>query len=112
MQMYVNFFDRFQRADHEAETIGIVLCSEKNDAMAKITLPEGASLVSGSLRVLAGELEGRAYKHTLVSFWTDNTPMADRAKLQWVVRGPAGAEVQIVVRHEKAGTVRSTLTLE
>ena len=40
MQMYVNFFDRFQRVEHEARTIGIVLCSEKNDAMAKITLPE------------------------------------------------------------------------
>lgn len=40
MQMYVNFFDRFQRAEHEAKTIGIVLCSEKNEAMAKITLPE------------------------------------------------------------------------
>jgi hypothetical protein len=40
MQMYVNAFDRFQRAEHEAETIGIVLCSEKNDAMVKITLPE------------------------------------------------------------------------
>ena len=32
MQRYVNFFDRFQRAEHEARTIGIVLCSEKNDA--------------------------------------------------------------------------------
>ncbi len=40
MQMYVNYFDRFQRAEHEAKTIGIVLCSEKNDAMVKITLPE------------------------------------------------------------------------
>ena len=40
MRMYVNFFDRFQRAEHEAKTIGIVLCSEKNEAMAKITLPE------------------------------------------------------------------------
>jgi predicted nuclease of restriction endonuclease-like (RecB) superfamily len=40
MQMYVNFYDRFQRAEGEAKTIGIVLCSEKNDAMAKITLPE------------------------------------------------------------------------
>lgn len=39
MQMYVNFFDRFQRAPHEEKTIGIVLCSEKNDAMVKITLP-------------------------------------------------------------------------
>ena len=41
MQMYVNYYDRFQRADHEARTIGIVLCSDKNDAMVKITLPEG-----------------------------------------------------------------------
>jgi len=39
MQMDVNFFDRFQRAKHEAKIIGIVLGSEKNDATAKITLP-------------------------------------------------------------------------
>ena len=41
MQMYVNYFDRYQRVEHEARTIGIVLCSDKNDAMVKITLPEG-----------------------------------------------------------------------
>src|SRR6266851_6250559 len=29
MQMYVNFFDRFQRTGDEAKTIGIVLCSDK-----------------------------------------------------------------------------------
>jgi predicted nuclease of restriction endonuclease-like (RecB) superfamily len=40
MQMYVNYFDRFQRLDGEAKTIGIVLCSEKNEAMVRITLPE------------------------------------------------------------------------
>ena len=40
MQMYVNYFDRFQRAEHEAKTMGIMLCSDKNDAMARITLPE------------------------------------------------------------------------
>jgi predicted nuclease of restriction endonuclease-like (RecB) superfamily len=40
MQMYVNFFDRFQRLDGEAKTIGIVLCSDKNEAMVRITLPE------------------------------------------------------------------------
>jgi len=40
MQMYVNYFDRFQRTEDEARTIGIILCSEKNDAMVKITLPE------------------------------------------------------------------------
>lgn len=46
MQMYVNYFDRFHRARHEARTIGIVLCSEKNDAMAKITLPDNARIVA------------------------------------------------------------------
>ena len=40
MMMYANYFDRTQRAPHEAKTVGIVLCSEKNDAMVKITLPE------------------------------------------------------------------------
>lgn len=40
MQMYVNYFDRFQREAHEAKTIGIVLCSDKNDAMVRITLPD------------------------------------------------------------------------
>jgi len=40
MQMYVNYFDRYQREEQEAATVGIVLCSDKNDAMVKITLPK------------------------------------------------------------------------
>lgn len=48
MQMYVNFFDRFQRADGEAKTIGIVLCSDKNDAMVKISLPEDGGRIRAS----------------------------------------------------------------
>jgi len=40
MQIYVNYFDRTQRSEHENKTIGIVLCSEQNAAMVKITLPE------------------------------------------------------------------------
>ena len=40
MRMYVNWFDRFQRVEGEEPTIGIVLCSEKNDAMVSITLPD------------------------------------------------------------------------
>lgn len=40
MRLYVNYFDRYERAEHEAPTIGIVLCSSKNDAMVKIALPD------------------------------------------------------------------------
>lgn len=79
--------------------------------IGEITLPEGASLVSGTLRQSAGELEGRVYKHTLVSFWTDTTPTADRAKLQWVVYAPGGT-AEVVVRHEKAGVVRASIKLQ
>ncbi|MCB9762055.1 MAG: DUF1016 domain-containing protein [Alphaproteobacteria bacterium] len=39
-QMYVNWYDRFQREEWEQPTVGVVLCSEKNDAMVRITLPE------------------------------------------------------------------------
>jgi predicted nuclease of restriction endonuclease-like (RecB) superfamily len=48
MQMYVNYFDRFQREEHEAPTVGIVLCSDKNDAMVKITLPEDTDQIHAS----------------------------------------------------------------
>ena len=48
MQMYVNYFDRHQREQHEAPTVGIVLCSDKNDAMVKITLPEGNQQIHAS----------------------------------------------------------------
>lgn len=84
---------------------------QSRGVIGEISLPPGAELIAGALRAHAGELEGRAYKHTLVSFWTDTTPMADRAKLQWVVHAPGGGQVQIVVRHEKAGTVRTTVVL-
>ncbi len=40
LQMYVNYFDRFHRAEHENPTVGVVLCSEKNDAIVEITLPK------------------------------------------------------------------------
>jgi predicted nuclease of restriction endonuclease-like (RecB) superfamily len=62
MLMYVNYFDRTQRAPHEAKTVGIVLCSEKNDAMVKITLPEdNDQIVAATYRMyLPTEAELRA----------------------------------------------------
>jgi predicted nuclease of restriction endonuclease-like (RecB) superfamily len=40
MQMYVNYYDRFVRLEHENKTIGIILCRDKNVTLVKITLPE------------------------------------------------------------------------
>ena len=40
MQMYVNYYDRFVKQADENNTIGIVVCKTKEDAIVEITLPE------------------------------------------------------------------------
>lgn len=61
MLMYVNYYDRAQRAEHENKTIGIVLCSEQNAAMVKITLPENDQIIAATyLRYLPTEAELQA----------------------------------------------------
>ena len=57
------------------------------------------------------QLEGKAYKHTGVSFWPDHNVTDDRAKIEWIVRGTQGDEVQLTARHDRAGTVRAKVTL-
>jgi murein tripeptide amidase MpaA len=79
--------------------------------VADIALPAGATLTAGKAREFAGELEGRAYKHTLMSFWSDTSPTADRAKLVWVVHAPQGGQVDIALRHDKAGALHVPLEL-
>lgn len=44
MQMYVNYFDRHVKLPDELPTIGIVLCSRKNDAFVELTLPADANI--------------------------------------------------------------------
>ena len=35
MQMYVNYYDRYEKLEDENPTIGILLCKEKNDALVE-----------------------------------------------------------------------------
>jgi predicted nuclease of restriction endonuclease-like (RecB) superfamily len=48
LQMYVNYYDRFEKQDFENPTIGILLCTDKNDAVVKITLPENNNTIIAS----------------------------------------------------------------
>ncbi len=48
LQMYVNFYDRYEKKDFENSTIGILLCADKNDAVVKITLPEDNKTIIAS----------------------------------------------------------------
>jgi hypothetical protein len=44
MQMYVNYYDRYEKQEYENPTIGILLCQEKNDAMVELTLPKDSNI--------------------------------------------------------------------
>lgn len=44
MQMYVNYYDRHVKLDHEKPTIGILLCKQKNSAVIELTLPPNANV--------------------------------------------------------------------
>ena len=44
MQMYVNYYDRFEKLKDENKTIGILLCKESDKAMVEITLPKDSNI--------------------------------------------------------------------
>ncbi len=48
LQMYVNYYDRFEKQAFENSSIGILLCADKNDAVVKITLPENNKTILAS----------------------------------------------------------------
>lgn len=48
LQMYVNYYDRYEKQDFENYTIGVLLCADKNDAVVKITLPENNQSIVAS----------------------------------------------------------------
>lgn len=48
MQMYVNYYDRKVRLEDENETIGIILCKDKNESIVEMTLPENNTQIFAS----------------------------------------------------------------
>lgn len=44
MQMYVNYYDRYEKTAEENPTVGILLCQEKSDALVELTLPENVNI--------------------------------------------------------------------
>lgn len=48
LQMYVNYYDREEKLPHENPTIGILLCTDKNDSVVKYTLPSDSKNIVAS----------------------------------------------------------------
>lgn len=78
---------------------------------ARINLPEGGKLILGKRDQEIGQLEGRSNK--LFAGWFSSREVTDNEqRLEWVVRGAAGEEVEVVVKSERAGTIRTKLKLD
>ena len=48
LQMYVNYYNRYEKQPDENPTIGILLCTEKNDTMVRLALPENNNTILAS----------------------------------------------------------------
>lgn len=74
MQMYVNFFDRFVKQSTENNTIGIILCKEKTDALVEITLPPDANIHAAEYQLY---LPSKAELQQRLNEWTAESPWGD-----------------------------------
>lgn len=48
VQMYVNYYDRTEKLPDENPTIGILLCTAKNDTLVRMTLPADNNTIVAS----------------------------------------------------------------
>jgi Zinc carboxypeptidase len=77
----------------------------------ELDLPEGVRVAAGEVKTEVGQLSGRAQKRS-TTWWGNDESTKDLAKLEWVIEAPAGTEIGIEARHQRAGTVRRRVTLE
>ena len=78
--------------------------------VCEIGLPEGATLQSGKPREELVQLEGRSYKSAFADSMEGGTD--DRLKVEWIVHAPNGGKVQLIARHDRAGTLRTEVELK
>jgi murein tripeptide amidase MpaA len=77
-----------------------------------IHLPPGVVLMSGRERVEAGHLDGHAPKNSLQAFQPNREVTGDRAVAEWVVHGARGTAIALTASADRAGTVRTEVTLD
>ena len=77
-----------------------------------IHLPPGVTLVSGQERVVGAHLEGHAPKSSLQAFLPSREITGDRAVVEWVVSGERGTAIALSASADRAGTVRTEVTLD
>jgi murein tripeptide amidase MpaA len=78
----------------------------------EIHLTPGASLQSGKPRIEGPQLDGHAPRNSLQAFLPGRQVTADRAVAEWVVTAPRGTRLALTAVADRAGTVRTEVTLD
>ena len=78
-------------------------------AVVELTGPAGLEVLDPPARREVGQLAGRSELELRSDRTNDGT--ADRALVTWTVRAPAGTEVVIEARHQRAGRAQQALRL-
>lgn len=75
-----------------------------------LTASDGVEIVSGKPEQELGHLDGRANQYGPLGFpprWSNLT----RGRVEWIVSGAAGTDVELTATTSKAGSIRATVTL-
>jgi hypothetical protein len=82
--------------------------------MFEIHLPEhhDVLLIQGKHRFEGPQLEGHAPKTSQQAFLPSREITADRAIAEWVVKAPKGTRISLTARADRAGAVRTEVTLD
>ena len=74
--------------------------------------PPGVTLQTGKLRIEGGQLEGHGPTASLQAFLPNRQITGDRAVAEWVVSAPPGSRIALTAVADRAGTVRTEVTLD
>jgi predicted nuclease of restriction endonuclease-like (RecB) superfamily len=77
MQMYVNYYDRYQKQAFEKPTIGILLCETANQSLVELTLPEDANIYAAQYALY---LPDKNLLQQKLREWTDEFEEEQAAK--------------------------------
>ncbi len=76
----------------------------------ELGLAEGVHLISGREKTELGHLEGRSSRLSVSAVYAAS-PTDNRAWTEWILRGAPGAEIQLHVLSDRAGSLRETVVL-
>lgn len=75
----------------------------------ELSLPKGTKLESGRKTAELGHLEGRSNK--IGGFYYPMSPTDNRAKMEWVIKAPKHASVELKISSERAGVLKKKIEL-